>query len=569
MAVPVWAGDFYVDQNNLGASDQNSGSISQPWRTITKANSTLVAGDIVYIKAGTYNDTTIAPVHSGTSEDKRITYRNFENDVVTISNAVTYSVGLRLDARSYITVHGINFTQQHRFLYIRSGSSNNIIAYCNFDDAKLTNGAVATWAGSVITGSSQHNRIHHCRFSKYGYYNADDIGCVLDIGSESTSTDETRHNLVEDNVFFHGGHHVVGVFGKYNVIRNNYFHNEPWSMGTAASDRGAVLYGNRNLGFSGYSENGGRNLFEGNRVGYSSDPSDNNGASGMALNSSSNIVRQNAFFHNISAGLSMSLTSSYLQSITRNKVYHNTFFNNGHNPYDPTDHMSSGIGFGIYSGALVIEDNAFKNNLLYAHRIPFGEYNINTPDRKGLIAVQLFVNNWDGDTQGDPQFVNASTEFSDPMDAAVPDVHLQASSPCKDKGTYLTTIISTVGSGTSFVVADAGYFMDGWGIVGVQGDEIQLFGTSQRARITNVSYETSTITVDRRLSWVQNQGVSLAYEGSAPDVGAYEFSQGTKTAAPTGLKVKEQSGSRVLGRNGEWGMGGKKSESDRDVTTKR
>ncbi|HJN18656.1 MAG TPA: hypothetical protein QGH10_24350 [Armatimonadota bacterium] len=185
LSAPVWAGDFYVDQNDLGASDQNSGSVGQPWRTIAKANSTLVAGDTVYIKAGTYGDTTIAPVHSGTSEGKRITYRNSENDVVVISNAATQSVGLRLDARSYITVHGINFTQQHRFLYIRDGSSNNTIAYCNFDDAKLTDGAVATWAGSVITGSSQHNWIHHCRFSKYGYYNADDKGCVLDIGSES------------------------------------------------------------------------------------------------------------------------------------------------------------------------------------------------------------------------------------------------------------------------------------------------------------------------------------------------------------------------------------------------
>lgn len=523
VAVPVWGEDFYVDQNNPGANDRNPGSITQPWKTITKANNTLVAGDTVHIRAGTYKDATINPMSSGASDTMRITYRNYENDIVTIADAVTYDVGLRLDAKSFITVQGIRFTGQKRFLYIRYNSHHNIIAHCNFDDAKLVNGAVATWAGSVISGSSQHNWIHHCRFSKYGYYDADDHGCVLDIGNEEDSADLTRYNLIENNVFSHGGHHVVGVYGKYNVIRNNIFHNEPWSMGTVESDRGAVLYGNRNLSFSGYSENGGRNLFEGNRVGYSSDPSDNNGASGMALNSSENIVRYNTFFNNISAGLSMSVTSSYLQSIVRNKVYSNTFFNNGHNPYDPIDHMSSGIGFGIYSGPLVIEDNVFKNNLLYGHRIPLGEYNINTLDRSGLIEAQVFANNWDGDTRGNPQFINADTTFSDPMSYTLPDLRLQDGSPCKDKGTYLTTITSVTSSGKSFMVADAGYFMDGWGIRGVSGDMIQLFGTSQRARIISIDYNTNTITVDRALSWTQGQGIALAYTGTAPDPGACEM----------------------------------------------
>jgi hypothetical protein len=534
--VPVWAMDFYVDQNNAIANDQNPGSFAQPWKTISKANNTLVAGDTVFIRAGTYNDATINPARSGSSESMRITYRNYENEIVTIANAVTYDVGLRLDTKSYITVQGINFTGQKRFLYIRYNSYYNIIAYCNFDDAKLTNGAVATWAGSVISGNSQHNWIHHCRFSKYGYYDADDHGCVLDIGNEENSADETRYNLIENSVFFHGGHHVVGVYGKYNVIRNNIFHNEPWSLGTSESDRGAVLYGDRNLSFSGYSQNGGRNLFEGNRVGYSSDPSDNNGASGMALNSSENIVRFNTFFNNISAGLSMSVTSSYLQNIVRNKVYSNTFFNNGHNPYDPIDHMSSGIGFGIYSGTLVITDNVFKNNILFAHTISFGEYNINRPDRKGIMAVQTFANNWNGDAQGDPLFVNASASFNDPMNYLLPDLRLQHASPCKNSGTYLTPITSATGSGTTFVVADAGYFIDGWGITGVSGDTVQLFGTSQRARITGINYTTNTITVDQTLSWTQGQGLSLPYEGTAPDAGAYETSE-TILEAPKNLRI--------------------------------
>ena len=70
----VQATEYYVDQSHPSASDQNTGSINTPWKTITKANNTLMAGDTVYIKAGTY-DSYVAPVNSGTSS-KHISYRH-------------------------------------------------------------------------------------------------------------------------------------------------------------------------------------------------------------------------------------------------------------------------------------------------------------------------------------------------------------------------------------------------------------------------------------------------------------------------------------------------------------
>ena len=513
----VWAEKRYIDSVN-GNDDFNGASETQAWKSITKANQTLVAGDTVFIKTGTYT-TYIAPKNSGTPLQP-IVYTNFDTGTVTIRDAV---FGINLDGKSYIVVRGIAFRNLDRFLYVRNRSCHNTFAYCTFDSARMTDGKTATWAGSVVSGNSQHNWIHHCRFSNYGYFTDDDVSCIIDIGSEEGKTDSTCCNLIENSTFFHAGHHVMGVYGKYNVIRNNYFHNEPWSMGTAASDRGVVLYGDRNLSFSGYSENGGRTLFEGNRVGYSADPSDNNGASGMAMNSSDNIVRFNCYFHNISAGLSMSLTASYLQDILRNKVYNNSFFDNGHNPYDSMDHMSSGIGFGIYSGTLVIKDNELKNNILYRHKLTFGEYNINTANRKGIIDLQVFANNWDGDSRGDPLFVNATAGPGDPMNTALPDLHLKPGSPCIDSGTYLTAIISPGGTGNSFRVKDAGYFMDGWGIKGVDGDEIRLWGTGQRARITTVNYTTNILTLDKNVTWTENQGICLRYDGTAPDIGAFEY----------------------------------------------
>lgn len=507
ISVTPEATGYFIDVNNPNASDSNPGTESLPWKTITKANQTLSAGDTVNIKTGTYSSY-IVPARSGTAAS-RITYRAYGSDSVIVQNA---PYGILLEGKSYITVQGINFYSLDKFMYLQNNANHNIIEYCNFDQGRNIG-----WSGSRIYGNSSYNWIHSCRFSKYGYYTEDDIGCVLDIGTEESRTDQSRYNLFEDNTVFHGGHHVMGVLSTHNVIRNNYFHNEPWSLGTVASDRGAIMYGDRNLGVSGYFEYSGRNLFEGNKIAYSSDPPDNIGASGMGLANSYNIVRFNEYFHNDRAGISMSLTSSYPSDIIYNKIYNNTFFHNGINTQDPDDHMNSGIGFGIYSGSHIIKYNAIKNNLLYKHRVPFGTYYVNLSD-------QIFAGNWDGDSQGNPQFLNANEVLGNPMDdSGLPDLRLASNSPCRDVGTFLTTIISVSGSGTTFAVADAGYFMDGWGIPRVEGDEIQIVGTLQKARIISVNYTTNTIEVNTSLNWTQGQGIALAYVGSAPDVGAHEY----------------------------------------------
>jgi hypothetical protein len=376
----------------------------------------------------------------------------------------------------------------------------------------MTDGKTATWAGSSISRNSKYNRILHCRFSKYGYFTDDDKSCILDIGSENNKNDLTSHNLIEDCVFFHAGHHVLGVYGMNNVILNNYIHNEAWSMGTAESDRGAVLYGDRNVNVSGHIENSGRHLFQGNQIAYSADPSDNAGSSGMSMNASYNIVRFNRYYYNDLRGLSMSLTRSYLQDIIYNKIYHNTFFRNCMN----TEGLPNcGILIAYWGGTHIIRHNAIKNNLLFSHQVAFNSIEV-SPDS------QIFAGNWDGDMMGDPLFVNAGLSPGDPMDRNYPDLRLQAKSPCKDQGTYLTTITTPKGSGNSFRVEDAGYFFDGWGIGGLHGDEIQIFGTSQKARIIKVDYQTHMITLDRKVRWDKGQGISLPYSGNAPDPGAYE-----------------------------------------------
>jgi hypothetical protein len=86
-------------------------------------------------------------------------------------------------------------------------------------------------------------------------------------------------------------------------------------------------------------------------------------------------------------------------------------------------------------------------------------------------------------------------------------------------------LTQAAGSGTSntLTVADASYFYDGFGISGEQGDWIRLGGTSQTAQIVSINYSTNTLTLDRPVTFADAQGVSLNYNGMAPDLGIYDY----------------------------------------------
>ena len=514
-AIPLQAQgtDYYIDTNNVGANDSNSGTSSQPWKTITKANQTLVAGDTVFIKEGTYS-TYINPSNSGTSGN-RITYRNYGTDTVTISGT-TYTVYLNGD--SYVTVDGIKGTNSTQFLYIINGSNYNIIANSSFDSQSPPG-----WDVSAIYGDSQYNWIHHNQFSKGGECTAggSDDGSVLEIGIEGSFTDLTRYNLFEDNVFFHGGHHVVGLFGGYNTFRNNYLHNEEWSRSR----------GNRTLYMNGRSAVTGHNIVEGNRFGYAARPCDDFTVGNVSMSTQNNIFRYNKLYHPNAYAIGTWSYSGY-SNAQYNMIYNNTIFNTGYNIYPSYERGSedTAIAFLHSSNA----NNQLKNNLYYSN---FQVYT-------GFTGNQFYDNEFDGDTQGDPLFVNASTTPpADKTDSSLPNLDLQTGSPAIDAGGTLTTVAAVdTGSGASLIVSDADYFQDGtYAPSGTsQGDWIAVGTVGNIVQISSINYSTNTITLANSISRIDNDPVWLYKKsdgdrvlyGTSPDAGAYEY-RGFDTLAPS------------------------------------
>ena len=91
-------------------SDSNLGTIAQPWRTIQKAANTMVAGDNVYIRAGTYRER-VVPQHAG-SAGQYITYAAYPGETATIDgSSVTLPDDLaglfEVSGKSYIKVSGL------------------------------------------------------------------------------------------------------------------------------------------------------------------------------------------------------------------------------------------------------------------------------------------------------------------------------------------------------------------------------------------------------------------------------------------------------------------------------
>jgi hypothetical protein len=107
------AATYYV---STSGSDTNNGlSAGAPWRTIAKANATLVAGDVVRISPGTYPDV-IQPTANGTSAN-RITY------VGNLANPSSVSVSsIQTNGMDYISVKGVQATND---IGLNANSSGN------------------------------------------------------------------------------------------------------------------------------------------------------------------------------------------------------------------------------------------------------------------------------------------------------------------------------------------------------------------------------------------------------------------------------------------------------------
>ena len=120
-AVPAAAATYYVSP---GGSDSNTGTQAAPWRTLSKANATLVAGDACMIAAGTYNDP-IQPATNGTAT-ARISY------VGNLASPAAVTVGSLYIDKAYVSVKGVRSSGTIELFYTSQAAKawHDSVAYC-------------------------------------------------------------------------------------------------------------------------------------------------------------------------------------------------------------------------------------------------------------------------------------------------------------------------------------------------------------------------------------------------------------------------------------------------------
>ncbi|MBE9485256.1 MAG: right-handed parallel beta-helix repeat-containing protein, partial [Bacteroidetes bacterium] len=106
----VFAGTYYVAP---GGNDSSSGTESQPWLTIQHAANVMIAGDMVYIKAGTYHEMVHQNINSGTDANYIIfsAFPGDEGNVIIDGTDIPvpdYTGLFYIDNVDYIKVSGLS-----------------------------------------------------------------------------------------------------------------------------------------------------------------------------------------------------------------------------------------------------------------------------------------------------------------------------------------------------------------------------------------------------------------------------------------------------------------------------
>ncbi len=436
------------------------------FKRLSEAASAAAAGDTVLLRAGTYSEQ--LKVATAGAPDRPITFRPYPGEIAEIAGVDAPAIFL-VNAE-HVVLEGLRVRQVLGWGRLENCARITIRGN-HFSDA-LARGTT----GGLKLVRSVHNRIEGNTFVE---------------GNDSLVVQESDSNLIVGNSFRNARHSLLSIrCGSYNIVRGNRFYNE-YQKAAEIYDCEAVSDAPFKLDATQ------RNLFEGNRFTFTRGPSQPHNYNAVQYCPQLGIVRRNWFHDNQGGGVNFQVYAQEALYVYGNRVYHNTFFAN----------RCYGLGGGRGPG-LDYEGNLVLNNIFYRNEGCGGEpvqVDLNNP-----LAVQLGKNAL-LDPEQAPGFVSAPER----------DLRLASGSPMVDAGAFLTRA-TAAGSGVNLPVDDVLFFSDGYGIDGEPGDLVQLEGDTARARVVGIDYVTRTLTLSTPLRWRQGQGLSLAYSGIAPDLGAEE-----------------------------------------------
>jgi parallel beta-helix repeat protein len=273
---PVGGGpNYYV---SLNGDDGHAGTIDQPWRTLAHAITVMVAGDTVYLRAGTYTeglDKGTQAIPNGTSWTNAVTFAAYPGESVTLRPGSGWVAGAVLN------------------LTAGPDCGTGEIKYLIFDHLIID----GTGLQNTVSGCGTDS--HHIRIQDGEITGATGSG-LLHFGHDSELIrTKVHHN--GSNFLDHGAYWCSdNVLIKDNEIYNN-------------SSFGIQLYATPGVNC------GNNNVIIGNRI-------HNNVNAGVTLNNGTNVLFANNVIYGHTTGDGWGIQID--RGADSAKIYNNTFYNN-------------------------------------------------------------------------------------------------------------------------------------------------------------------------------------------------------------------------------------------------
>jgi hypothetical protein len=193
---------YYVDGANGAADDTNDGRESSPWKTVQKAADTVLPGDIVLVKAGTYDER--VDVERSGAEGAEILIMSAASRTAKVLH------GFAINA-DYVRIEGFDITHDQGG-WLENGiwlAGNHVALVDNYVHAVPGAGISPSWAADgwnhiLVSG----NRIYGCS-----------------AGLTASGYDWlVENNDLERLIYTDGDSDYSRVFGRSITFRGNHFH---------------------------------------------------------------------------------------------------------------------------------------------------------------------------------------------------------------------------------------------------------------------------------------------------------------------------------------------------------
>jgi Protein of unknown function (DUF1565) len=304
VAAPALAATYYVNGPSSAASDSNPGSQAAPWKTITKAADTLVAGDTVVVMAGTYSGI-VTTKRAGSAASGRISF-------VASGQVSTGGWSIQHD---YVTLKGFRIPNE-----IKIGNANQ----CQILDNEIIGGWI-NWTTLAKSDSClvKGNHLHSAKSPGGDFPQMNIFG--------------TNHLIEGNEIGPSSDIDAFRIFGSRHVIRGNYVHDITYSSGSVAHMDMIQTFGD-----NGWVSN--NIVIENNRFINSQGQLFNTSQDGVS--GISDYIFRNNVFANIKQNANVGLPNFYF--------YNNTLYNTG-----IIYQVTGGAGKPFNGTNLVVKNNLF------------------------------------------------------------------------------------------------------------------------------------------------------------------------------------------------------------------